>query len=122
MLRTLYIAAAALTLTACAAGPAATSAAADRDCFRAIDVDGYGVVDEHRIRVSVSPTREYYLTISPDTDDLDWTHTMTLVSPTNFICTGNGWDLELIAGDPPRSHRVVTVERAPQEEPPPTGS
>jgi hypothetical protein len=121
MLRNLSIAAAALALAACA-GPAATSATTERDCFRAIDVDGFGIVDEHRVRVSVSPTRHYYLTISPDTDDLDWEHVMTLVSPTNFICTGNGWDVELRAGDPPRSYRVVTIERAPPEEPAPTGS
>lgn len=121
MLRILAAAAAALTLSACATDETAASAAVERDCFRAIDVHGYGVVDEQRVRVSVSPTRSYYLTISPNTRELDWTTSMTLVSRTNFICTGNGWDVELHAGIPPRSHRVVSVERAPQE-PPPSGS
>lgn len=115
MLRTLSFAAAAVALCACASGPAETAGAERRDCFRAIDVDRYGVVDEHHVRVTVSPTRHYILTISPDTRDLEWSNAMVLVSPTNFICTGNGWDLELRAGDPPRSHRVVTVERAPPD-------
>lgn len=125
MLRTLSIAAAAMALSACAASQADTAATEGRDCFRAIDVDRYGVVDENHVRVTVSPTRHYILTISPNTRDFDFTNSMTLVSPTNFVCTGNGWDLELHAGNPPRAHRVVTVERAPpdaDEQPPAEGS
>jgi hypothetical protein len=125
MLRTLSIAAAALALCACATEATTTAAGEGRDCFRAIDVDRYGIVDDDHIRVTVSPTRHYILTISPSTRDFEFSNSMALVSPTNFICTGNGWDLELHAGNPPRSHRVVTVERAPpdaDEQPAPTGS
>jgi hypothetical protein len=125
MLRILTMATAALALSACATNATTAASREARDCFRAIDVDRYGIVDENRIRVTVSPTRHYILTISPSTRDFEFTNAMALVSPTNFICTGNGWDLELHAGNPPRSHRVVTVERAPpdaDEQPAPTGS
>lgn len=125
MLRLLSVAAVALALGACASSSTTTAAREGRDCFRAIDVDGYGVVDESHVRVTVSPTRHYILTISPSTRDFDFANSMVLVSPTNFICTGNGWDLELYAGNPPRSHRVVTVERAPpdaDEQPAASGS
>lgn len=115
MLRILTVAGAALALSACATSQTDVAAGEGRDCFRAIDVDRYGVVDDSHVRVTVSPTRHYILTISPNTRDFDFSNSMTLVSPTNFICTGNGWDLELFVGDPPRSHRVVTVERAPPD-------
>lgn len=114
MLRTLA-AAAALALSGCAA-PAATESASDRrDCFRAIDVHGYGVLDETHVRVTVSPTRHYILTISPRVHGLEMSTSVAIVSPTNFICTGSGWDLLLHAGDPPITYRVLSVERAPPD-------
>jgi hypothetical protein len=118
MLRPLLAAAAALALAACAAQTAGDGAA--RDCFRTLDVSGYGVLDEHRIRVSINPQREYYLTVRHNTRDLDWTQAITLRSTTSFICVGNGLGVEVMGGNPPVPYPVVNIERAPLEAP--TGS
>ena len=114
MLRNLLLAAAALSLAACASTETASSgAAADRDCFRAMDVSGYGVLDEHRIRVTIAPQREYYLTIRQNTRDLDWAHAIAIRSTTSFICVGNGLGVQLMGGDPPFPYPVTLIERAP---------
>jgi len=113
MLRSAFLAAAALSLAACASTETASSGAAERDCFRALDVNGYGVLDEHRIRVTVSPQREYYLTIRQNTRDLDWAHAIAIRSTTSFICVGNGLGVQLMGGDPPFPYPVTLIERAP---------
>ncbi|MGD9815370.1 MAG: DUF6491 family protein [Hyphomonadaceae bacterium] len=113
MLRSAFLAATALSLAACASTETASSGATERDCFRALDVSGYGVLDEHRIRVTVSPQREYYLTIRQNTRDLDWAHAIAIRSTTSFICVGNGLGVQLMGGDPPFPYPVTLIERAP---------
>jgi hypothetical protein len=116
MLRTLLVASALSALAACAGTQGAQSegaAAATRDCFRTMDVSGYGVVDEHRVRVHISPQREYYLTINANTRDLDWTHAISIRSMTSFICVGDGAGVQLMGGDPPFPYQVTRIERAP---------
>jgi hypothetical protein len=115
---TLLAAAAALSLGACATSTetASTSAPADsRDCFRALDVSGYGVLDEHRIRAHVSPGREYYLRVNGNTRDVDWTHAISIRSVTSFICVGNGNGVQIMGGDPPLPYQVTAIERAPHD-------
>jgi hypothetical protein len=116
MLRSFLFAAATLAvLGGCETAQSADRAsAANRDCFRTLDVRSYGVLDEHRIRVHVSPQREYYLTINQNVRDLDWTHTISIRSTTSFICTGNGLGVQLMGGDPPFPYPVTNIERAPQ--------
>ena len=122
MLRSSILAAiAAVALGACAsAQTAADSAPESRDCFRPLDVRGYGVVDDHTIRVHVSPTREYYLSINALTRDLDWTHAISIRSTMSFVCVGNGAGVHLMGGDPPFPYQVTRIERAPSDAP--TGS
>jgi len=118
MLRTfLFAAAAALSLSGCAntTQTADGAAPAERDCFRTMDVRGYGVIDDHRIRARVSASREYILTINQNVRDLDWTHAIAIESGTSFICVGNGLGVRVRGGDPPVSYPVVRIERAPQE-------
>lgn len=118
MLRTTLIAAvAALSLGGCASTTQAASAEApaERDCFRTLDVRGYGVLDDHRIRARVSTTREYILTINQNVRDLDWTHAIGIESGTSFICVGNGLGVRVSGGDPPVSYPVIRIERAPRE-------
>ena len=113
--------AAAFALAACAT--AETETASDttrRDCFRPDDVSGYSVIDDHNIGVRVG-TRNYILTTSWDARDLDWTQTIALRSRTSWVCAGEGWDLELIGGTPPRHYPISHVARAPNDEQP-TGS
>ena len=116
MLR-LTILASALALAACASSTAAPSASAsnDRDCFRALDVRGYSVVDDHRVQLRVSPSREYILTIPQQTRDLDWTHAIAVRSVSSFICVGDPSGVQLMGGDPPFPFQVTHIERAPTE-------
>ena len=122
MLRSSILAAiAAVALGACAnTQTAESSAAASRDCFRPLDVRGYGVIDDHTVRVHVSPAREYHLSINALTRDLDWNHAITIRSTMSFVCVGNGAGVQLMGGDPPFPYEVVRIERAPSDAP--TGS
>lgn len=115
MLRTLIVASGLAALAACAGAQTAQSEGATRDCFRTLDVGGYGVVDEHRVRVHVSPQREYYLTINANTRDLDWTHAISIRSTTSFICVGDGAGVQVMGGDPAIPYQVTRIERAPTD-------
>ncbi|MBC7767900.1 MAG: hypothetical protein H7124_03865 [Phycisphaerales bacterium] len=118
MFRKLAAAAALLALGACASTTETAGSGETRDCFRTLDVRGYGVVDESRIRARVSTTREYYLTIAQNTRDLDWNHAISIRSNTSFICVGNGLGVQVLGGDPPITYQVTRIERAPDETPP----
>jgi|CXWL01.1.fsa_nt_gi hypothetical protein len=117
MLRTAILAGAALALGACASstGATASSAGGDRDCFRALDVRGYSVVDDHRVKLRISPAREYILTIPQNSRDLDWTHAISVRSASNFVCVGDPSGVQLMGGDPPMPFQVTNIERAPIE-------
>jgi hypothetical protein len=112
---TLLAAAAAVALSACATQTAEGRAPAERDCFRTMDVRTYGVVDEHRVRVHISPAREYYLTINENVQNLDWNHAISIRSTMSFICTGNGAGVQVMGGDPPIPYQVINIERAPRD-------
>ncbi len=123
MLRTLVTAATLMVLSACASATAPNhDSSASRDCFRTTDVRGFGVYDEHRVRVTVGASHHYLLTIAEDTRDIDWTQALAIRSPTSFICTGNGAGVDLYGGDIPRRYVVRAVERAPDSEPAQEGS
>lgn len=113
MLRPALGAAAALLMLGCAPTQSAESVDNVRDCFRTVDVSGYSPVDEHRIKVTVSPQREYYLTIQQNVRDLDWAHAIALRSTTSFICTGNGLGVQVLGGDPVFPYPVTDIERVP---------
>jgi hypothetical protein len=117
MLRTTLLAAA-VFLGACASTETSSaSAGSDRDCFRALDVHGYSVLDEGRIGLRISPQRNYILTISPqDAQNLDWSHAISVRSVTSFICVGNPSGVQLMGGDPPFPYQVIAIERAPRQD------
>lgn len=116
MFRAIMLGAAALALSGCATAES-TESASTRDCFRALDVSGYGIVDQHNVRVTVSPQREYILTIPGNTRDLDWTHAISIRSVTSFICVGDHPNVQLMGGDPPMPYQVTHIARAPQTAP-----
>jgi hypothetical protein len=109
--------AAAVTLGACAstATSTASNAGADRDCFRSLDVRGYSVVDDNRVKLRISPAREYILTIARQSRELDWTHAISVRSASSFICVGDPSGVQLMGGDPPWPFMVTHIERAPTE-------
>lgn len=117
MLRTTTFIAAALALAACASPGTSTAsnAGGDRDCFRALDVKGYGVLDDNRFRVRVSPQRQYALTIATTTRDLDWEHSIAIRSVTSFICVGAPSGVTVVGGDPAITRHVTAIERLPAD-------
>ncbi|MGE0739887.1 MAG: DUF6491 family protein [Hyphomonadaceae bacterium] len=117
MLRPIALAAAALALSACATAQTANETGARRDCFRNLDVSGYSVVDQNRIKVTISPQREYILTIRQNTRDLDWSHAISIRSTTSFICVGNGAGVQVVGGEPAFPYPVTNIERAPNDAP-----
>ena len=113
--RTILLAAAAVTLTACATEQSASmTPAEDRDCFRAQSVSGYTVVDDHNVRVSVGANRHYTMHTSWNVNDLDWTQAIVLESDSSWICTGNVFgQVEVTGGALGRSFPIQTVTRDP---------
>ncbi|HVK82340.1 MAG TPA: DUF6491 family protein, partial [Verrucomicrobiae bacterium] len=111
----------ALALSACATSESTQNSAA-RDCFRAEDVSGYSVIDDHNIGVRVGASRNYVLSTTWNARDLDWTHAIAIRSGAGFICTGNGLGVELIGGEPRRNYPVTSITRATTDQPEPTGS
>jgi hypothetical protein len=111
--------AAALLLAACATAESQTAAGppANSDCFRAADVNGYGIVDDHNVRLRVGAGREYIATIRRDTHDLDWSQAIVLTGP-DWVCVGNGMGVALVGGVPERRYLVTRLVRAPTEEAP----
>lgn len=118
MLRITAALAALAALSACASATADSASSArggDRDCFRSVDVRGYSVVDDHRVQLRVSPSREYILTIPQQSRDLDWTHAISVRSASSFICVGDPSGVQLMGGDPPFPFQVTHIERASTE-------
>jgi len=97
-----------------------------RDCFRARSVRSYSIVDDHSIRVRVSPRRSYTLTTSENAADLDWGRTLRLSSDTGWICTGDvRGAVEVTGGNMGWRYAIDTVTRhvePPLEEPAATQS
>lgn len=123
MLRTFAAITALIALSACASTATSGEAAPARDCFRAVDVNGFGIADEHRVRITVGANRHYLLTILQSTRNIDWTQSLTLRSGTSFVCTGNTRGVvELYGGQLPMTYPVQSIEREPEAEPAPQGS
>lgn len=106
------------TLAACASTEtASTQTASGSDCFLSDQVNGYSVIDNTHIGLSVGANRDYVLTTLWNARDLDWTHAIAIRSSTGRICTGNGLGVQLIGGDPQRTFPVSQIARAPAAEP-----
>jgi hypothetical protein len=112
MLRTSMLAFAALALGACTTPPETAQGAppADRDCFNADQINGYGVVDDRHVRVTVGVNRDYILTTMFNARDLDWTQRIAIRSTTGWICTGSGLGVEVIGGEPRRTYPISVID------------
>lgn len=113
LMRRIAIAAALIALAGCATDPSAD--VAGRDCFRSEQVNGYTVIDDSHIGLTVGAGRNYVLTTMWNARDLDWTQAIAIRSTTGWICTGNGLGVQLIGGDPQRTYEIVSIERGPEE-------
>lgn len=118
-MRILLAAAAALALGACASTntastPTGDSPPAGRDCFRAASANGFGIVDDHHVRVSVGPSRHYILTTVINTNSLDWSRAIALDGPA-YICTGNGLGVLITGGEPRQTYAVREIIRDPAD-------
>jgi len=116
--KTLFAAAALVSLSACAGAQSATASAdaASRDCFRNVDVNNYSVIDERSIRAHINANREYILTLNHNVNELDWAHAIALRSRTSFICVGDPVGVELVVGEPPFPFPLESIVRAPQRQ------
>lgn len=112
MLRLGLLASVVLTLAACASASEPT-AAADRDCFRSENVNGFNVVDRNTIQVNVGASRRYLLTTDWPTGNLDFSQRIAIRSTTGLICTGNGLGVEIIGGEPITTYPIQSIARAP---------
>ncbi|HVV34072.1 MAG TPA: DUF6491 family protein [Vitreimonas sp.] len=128
-MRTLFIASL-VALAACSTTTApradAANAPGDRDCFLASSVNGYNVVDDHTVRVTVGASRHYLLGTTWNAHDLNWSEAIALRSPpSGWVCTGNGLGVEVRGGHPPQTYPITSVTREPDAapaQPAPSGS
>jgi hypothetical protein len=112
-MRAQLVLACALALSACASPNAENVVAADRDCFRPMDVSGFNVADSDRLKVRVSPSREYFLTVQGGTREMRFDETLGIDAGHSFVCTGNGLGVRVIGGDQDFPRAVTRVERVP---------
>src|SRR5688500_13502025 len=78
----------------------ASAGAADRQCFRAQDVNGFRPVDRDTVDVTVGAGRVYRLELAIDCQDINWSQRIAIRSRgSSWICTGRGLDAELIVPD-----------------------
>jgi hypothetical protein len=115
MLRNIFLSAA-LALAACASPGTAASVSPPRDCFRSLDVHGFSIVDDHRVEVRINAARRYILTIRRDTNDLDWANSISVRSPTNFVCVGRPVGVQIVGGNPETAYTVTAIDPAPPRE------
>jgi hypothetical protein len=112
------LALAAMALAACASPGeqgASMTPGDGRDCFRAANVNGYSIVDDHTIRVHVSASRSYTLGTTWNANDLDWSNAIALRSDTGWICTGDVLGrVEVTGGSLGRTYPINTVTRDPE--------
>lgn len=107
-----------LAIATIAASACATQSAAapdGRDCFSNSQINGYSIIDDNHIRVSVGAGRNYILTTNWNARDLVWTENLAIRSATNWICTGNGLGVEVIGGRPRRTYPIQGIEREPEK-------
>lgn len=115
----ILLAAAALALLGACATDATQTAAAPggRDCFRNDDINGWGVIDDHTLRVSVGANRDYALTSRTNVRDLNFDVQVAIETrgASQWICTGALNDVRVTGGGPiPRTYWITEVARIPE--------
>jgi hypothetical protein len=102
---------------AAASAPADAADKPRRDCFWANDVNGYTVVDDRTVDVSVGANRVYRLTLFSDAHDIDFGHTIAIESRGGLsICSGLDATIIVPSTIGPRRYPVTKVRRLSKEE------
>jgi hypothetical protein len=114
--RLFTLAYAALAVSGCATQ--AASAPDGRDCFQNAQISRYSVIDDHRVRVSVGPSRRYILSTNWNAHDLVWREAIAFVRPPTGSARGSGLGVEVIGGRPRRHYPINSIEREPEPQPP----
>ena len=84
-----FLIAAALAVLAASPALADTPKKAERSCFRAQDVNGFNVVDDETVDVSINPKTVYRLKLFSSSPDIDWTLRIGIESRgSSWICSG----------------------------------
>jgi hypothetical protein len=105
-----------LAAFACAGAAAAEAPAPERDCFRNQDIVGWGLLDDHAIRVRINGSRAYAIRTHMNVRRVRWEQSIALTSRSNWICTGDGLGVELhTGGETPRTWIVDSVTRLPPD-------
>jgi len=116
------IAAASITAVMFLAGAPAMAEAppkpakAGQSCFFGNQVSGWNRINDKTIRVTVSPKRQYDLTLmSPVVGGLFQEQIAIKSSPSNLICTGNGLGVSVVTGSDigPSTYPVTKIALAP---------
>lgn len=110
--------ASALVVTAVAAGCMTSPAPDGRECFLNRNINGFAVLDDHTVQVSVGASRRYNFTTDWNVRDLNWSERIAVRSTSGWICVGDGLGIDVISGRPPRTYPVRTVAAVPQPEKP----
>jgi hypothetical protein len=106
-----------LSVPAAAQDPKPSDEPPARDCFRAGQVGGWGVIDGRTISVRINGSRSYALRTVGSARALRWEMGIVLSSWSGWICTGDAQGGVYIhrVGSMPRSWVVESVEALPDE-------
>lgn len=102
------------------AGPALAAGASkpERSCFRTEDVNGFTVIDDQTVDVTITPKTVYRLTLFAPSPDIDWSLRIGIDSRgRSWVCAG--YDAEIVVpGDiiGLRRYPVTDVRKLTPEE------
>ncbi len=90
-----------------------------KTCFYASQVDGWNYLDDHTVRLSVGPSRQFDVTIMGTAPWLSSHETIGIKSsPTDLVCTGNGLGVEVFQQGPFHQRWAVTnIALVPKKSP-----
>ncbi|MET3663542.1 DUF6491 family protein [Caulobacter sp. 1776] len=98
--------------------PAAGAPKPERSCFRTEDVNGFTVIDDQTVDVTITPKNVYRLTLFAPSPDIDWSLRIGIDSRgRSWVC--EGYDAEIVVpGDIVglRRYPVTAVRKLTAEE------
>ena len=109
-----------LALVSACTTPASTSASGGgHDCFRNQDINGWGALDAHTLKVHVGVNRDYALSSYENLSDFSFQETLAVrTRGSDWICTGHNSGVEISVGGPAaRTVLINEVRRLPGKAP-----
>ncbi len=82
---------------------------AERSCFRPDDVNGFTVIDDQTVDVTITPKTVYRLTLFSPSPDIDWSLRIGIDSRgRSWVCAG--YDADIIVPDATGRRRYPVTE------------